>query len=305
MVVEGFISGTHKSPYQGYSVEFAAHREYVPGDDTRHIDWRLFARQDRLYIKQFEEETNLRTHILLDCSHSMAYPAETRDGGMERRREKRRTSSPPSLNPSIPPSAGSRMTKFEYAATLAASLAYLLVHQQDACGLLMFDHAVREQVPPISSPAQLRGLIELIERNGPDGGSEMKMLFTKVAEQLKRRGLIVVISDLLTGADDVIAGLQRLRYTRHDVIVLHVLDEDELSFPFQENTQFEGLEGPQELLIDPQSLRASYLEIVQRFISRIRAACVDHRIDYRLLSTRDPLDAALSSFLAARMHSLR
>lgn len=278
MVVEGFISGMHKSPYQGYSVEFASHREYVPGDDIRHIDWRLYARGDRLYIKQYEEETNLRTHILLDCSRSMTYPEHRHPG---------------------------RMNKFDYACTLAASLIYLLMHQQDAAGLVLFDHQIREQIPPTSSSAQLHSMIELIERNPPDNTTDMKVLFSQLAEQLRRRGLVIVISDLLTDVDEVIQGLQRLRYTRHDVIVLHVLDYDEVTFPFEDNTMFEGLEAPDtQLLTDPQSLRASYLEIVQEFISRVRSACMDHRIDYQLLSTRDPLDAGLSTFLAARMHQI-
>ena len=278
MIVEGFISGMHKSPYHGYSVEFASHREYVPGDDIRHIDWRLFGRGDRLYIKQYEEETNLRTHILLDCSRSMAYPEHTGNG---------------------------HMNKFDYACTLAASLVYLLMHQQDACGLVLFDHAIREQIPPTSSTAQLYAMIELIERNPPDSTTDMKILFTQLAEQLRRRGLVIVISDLLTDVDEVIQGLQQLRYTGHDVIVLHVLDHDELAFPFEDNTMFEGLEAPDvQLLTDPQSLRASYLQIVQRFISRVRSACMDHRIDYRLLSTRDPLDGGLSAFLAARMRQV-
>ena len=278
MIVEGFISGMHKSPYHGYSVEFASHREYVPGDDIRHIDWRLFGRGDRLYIKQYEEETNLRTHILLDCSRSMAYPEHTGNG---------------------------HMNKFDYACTLAASLVYLLMHQQDACGLVLFDHAIREQIPPTSSTAQLHAMIELIERNPPDSTTDMKILFTQLAEQLRRRGLIIVISDLLTDVDEVIQGLQQLRYTRHDVIVLHVLDHDELTFPFEDNTMFEGLEAPDvQLLTDPQSLRASYLQIVQRFISRVRSACMDHRIDYKLFSTRDPLDGGLSAFLAARMRQV-
>ena len=287
MVVEGFISGMHKSPYQGFSVEFAAHREYVPGDDIRHIDWRLYARGDRLYIKQYEEETNLLTHVLLDCSKSMAYPEDAATHG---------------------PVAGARhqrMTKFDYACTVAASLIYMVMHQQDACGLLMFDHAIREQVSPTSHTAQLRGMMELIERHPPDSTTEVKMLFTELAERLKKRSLVIVISDLLTNVDDLILGLQRLRYTRHDVIVLHVMDHDELEFPFTDNSMFKGLETPgQELLTDPQSLRTSYLEIVQSFISRVRAACVNHKIDYRLMSTREPLDAALSAFLAVRMHAM-
>lgn len=278
MVVEGFISGMHKSPYQGFSVEFAAHREYVPGDDIRHIDWRLFGRGDRLYIKQYEEETNLRTHVLLDCSRSMLYPEHHGDG---------------------------RMSKYDYAATLAASLVYLLMHQQDACGLVLFDEKIREQVPVASSTVHLRSMIDLIERNPPDHATDVKMLFSQLAEQVRQRGLVVVISDLLTDLDELIAGLQRLRYTRHDVIVLHVMDYDELEFPFQDNIMFEGLEAPDvEVLADPQALRASYLQVVQRFIRRVRSACMDHRIDYALLSTRDPLDAGLATYLAGRMHRL-
>jgi uncharacterized protein (DUF58 family) len=278
MVVEGFISGMHKSPYQGFSVEFAAHREYVPGDDIRHIDWRLFARGDRLYIKQYEEETNLRTHILLDCSRSMLYPEHGGDG---------------------------RMSKYEYAATLAASLIYLLMHQQDACGLVLFDHRIREQIAPTSSTAHLRSMIDLIERNPPDHATDVKMLFSQLAEQVRQRGLVVVISDLLTDVDALVGGLQRLRYTRHDVIVLHVMDHDELEFPFEDNTMFEGLEAPDvQLLTDPQALRVSYLEILRRFLRRLRSACMDHRIDYALLSTRDPLDAGLARYLAGRMHRL-
>ena len=277
MVVEGFISGMHKSPYQGFSVEFAAHREYVPGDDIRHIDWRLFARGDRLYIKQYEEETNLRTHVLLDCSKSMLYP-ERADG---------------------------RMNKYDYASTLAASLIYLLMHQQDACGLVLFDHKIREQIAPTSSTAHLRSMIELIERNPPDSTTDVKMLFGHLAEHVHQRGLVVVISDLLTDLDALAAGLQRLRYTRHDVIVLHVMDHDELEFPFVDNTMFEGLEAPDvQLLTDPQSLRTSYLGIVQNFITKVRSACVNHRIDYCLLSTHDPLDAGLAAYLAGRMHRL-
>jgi uncharacterized protein (DUF58 family) len=268
----------HKSPYQGFSVEFAAHREYVPGDDIRHIDWRLYGRGDRLYIKQYEEETNLRTHVLLDCSKSMAYPEQGHDG---------------------------RMDKYTYACTLAASLIYLLMHQQDACGLVLFDHKIREQIAPSSNTTQLRSMIDLIERNPPDHTTDVKMLFSQLAEQVRQRGLVVVVSDLLTDVDELVAGLQRLRYTRHDVIVLHVMDHDELEFPFEDNVMFEGLERPDvQVLTDPQALRASYLRIVERFVSKVRSACVDHRIDYALISTRDPLDAGLAAYLAGRMHRL-
>lgn len=292
MIVEGFISGMHRSPYHGFSVEFAAHREYVPGDDTRHIDWRLYARGDRLYIKQYEEETNLRTTVLLDASGSMLYPEHVRGAEPKFRLSGRRASRPPVR----------WRNKYDYAATLAASLIYLLIHQQDACGLVLFDDEIREQVPPTSQSAQMRGMIELIEGHRPEGRTNMRLTLSSLADRMRQRGLVVLISDLLTDTDEVIAGLQQLKHRGQDLIVMHVLDEDELSFPFRDNTLFDGIEQPVRSLVDPQSLRASYLEIVQAFISRIRSACVDHRIDYVPLSTADPLDAGLAAYLAGRMH---
>jgi uncharacterized protein (DUF58 family) len=292
MIVEGFISGMHRSPYHGFSVEFASHREYVPGDDTRHIDWRLYARGDRLYIKQYEEETNLRTTVLLDCSRSMLYPEDV--GHEPRRSSPRRASS----------SRVPWKNKHDYAATLAASLIYLLMHQQDACGLTLFDSEIREQIAPTSQTAQLRAMIDLIEQRPPDGTTDIKMLLSGLADRLKRRGLVVLISDLLTNVDDVIGGLRQLRHQRQDVIVMHVLDRDELLFPFTDNTLFEGLESPAKTLVDPQSLREAYLEIVQGFISRIRSACMDSGIDYVLLGTHDPIEAGLSAYLAGRMHRM-
>jgi uncharacterized protein (DUF58 family) len=287
-VVEGFVSGMHRSPYHGFSVEFAAHREYVPGDDIRHIDWQLFARGDRLYIKQYEEETNLRTIVLLDCSRSMRYPEH---GGGDRGR------------------AGARgprtawRNKFDYAATLAASLIYLLMHQQDACGLVLFDSEIREQLAPTSQTAQLRGMIDLIERREPEGRTDVRVPLFTLADRLRQRGLVVLVSDLLTDVEDVITGLQQLRHRGQDVIVLHVLDEDELRFPFRNNTLFTGIEEPGfRSRVDPQSLRDSYLEIVQEFVRRVRSACMNHNIDYVLLGTHDPLEAALAAYLAGRMH---
>jgi len=278
-VVEGFLSGMHRSPYHGFSVEFASHREYVPGDDTRHIDWRVYGRADRYYIKQYEEETNVRAYILLDCSGSMAYPE------------------PPHRD---------RMNKFEYAATAAASLAYLLVHQQDAPGLMLFDHAVREHLPPKSNPAQLRNLIDVIDRAEPDRETDVKVLMHQLADQIKRRSFVIVVSDLLADPDDVISGLERFRHAGHDVLVLHVLDHDELTFDFRDNVLFEGIEDASiELLTDPQSLRTSYLEALDRFLTRVRTACADRRMDYVRISTTDSLGVALSAFLAHRRHTLK
>lgn len=278
-VVEGFVSGMHKSPYKGFSVEFANHRAYVPGDDIRHIDWRVYAKADRFFIKEYEEETNMRVHLLLDCSGSMAYPAH---------------------------SGTNRMTKWDYAATVAASLAHLLVYQQDAVGLTLFDEKVRTQLPLSSNRASLQDFTNCIEASAPHSGTELSKTFGQLAGRIPQRGLVVVLSDLLSDPEETIRGLERLRYARQDMIVMHVLDHDELEFPFTDRTLFEGMEEADlEVLTDPQSLRSSYLAAVRSFIERIRAACLNHRIDYVLISTADDIDVALTTFLAGRMHRRR
>ena len=278
-VVEGFLSGMHKSPYKGYSVEFASHRAYVPGDDIRHIDWRVYAKADRFFVKEYEAETNMRVHLLLDCSGSMAYPQHPGTG---------------------------RMRKWDYAATVAVSLAHLLIRQQDAVGLTLFDSEVRGELGLSTNPASLIDLAAAVESNAPERKTNVKILFPLLAGRFPRRGMIVILSDLLTDVDDLISGLQRFRFAGHDVLVLHILDHDELEFPFADRTLFEGLEDvDREVLTDPQSLRSSYLAALQAFISRIRSASLDHRVDYALFSTADGLDAALSTFLATRMHRQR
>ena len=277
-VVEGFVSGMHRSPYKGISVEFASHRSYVPGDDIRHIDWRVYGKADRFYIKEFEEETNLRTHLILDCSGSMGYPEH------------------PGTN---------RMTKWDYAATLAASLAHLLVYQQDGVGLTIFDTSIRRQLPVSSSRAQLPTLSSVIESHAPGGSTDVKSL-TEVAANIPRRGMVVLLSDLLMDIDDLTAALHRFRFDRHDVVVLHVMDHDELEFPFVDRTLFEGMEEVDlEVLTDPQALRQSYLDAVGAFTKRIRRVCLQAKIDYALISTAEGVDVALTTFLAARMNRQR
>lgn len=273
-VVEGFVSGMHKSPYKGFSIEFANHRSYVPGDDIRHLDWRVYAKADRFFIKEYEEETNMRVHLLLDCSGSMGYPEHPGTG---------------------------RMTKWTYAATVAASLAHLLVHQQDGVGLLLFDSAVRKQLPVSANTASLPALVHAIESAAPKERTDVRTLFPHLAGHLPRRGMVVVLSDLLTCVEDIVQGLQRFHYGGHDVLVMHVLDHDELEFPFTDRTLFEGMEEAGEVLTDPQSLRGSYLAIVRAFISSLRSACLDRRIDYALLSTAERIDVALTTYLASRM----
>ena len=198
------------------------------------------------------------------------------------------------------------MNKWDYASTLAASLGFLTVHQQDAVGLLLFDSEIRRNVPPSTSRSQFHELVSVIADCTPDNRTDMKVLFEQLAEQVRQRSLVVIVSDLLAGPESIESGLRRLRHSRHDVIVLHVLDHDELEFPFADNVQFEGMEEPDiRILTDPQSLRRSYQQAVEAFTNRMRSTCLNLRIDYELISTRDPLDAALRAFLARRMHARR
>jgi len=270
LIVEGFISGLHKSPYHGHSVEFAEHREYVPGDEIKHIDWRVWARSDRYVVKQYEEETNLRCQILLDCSRSMAYG---RDGGP---------------------------TKFDHGCTLAACLAYLLHRQQDAAGLVLFDRAVRQSLPCSAHPRHLKHLFHELERCAADHESDVSEAFVQAVEQNQRRGLVVLISDLFVEEQALATFLTRLRYRRQETIVFHVLDPDELTFPFRENTLFRGLEVSQELLAEPAALRRSYLEALERFRRRVSRLCAETAADYVLVDTGQPLEGVLARYLNSR-----
>ncbi len=270
-IVAGFISGMHRSPYRGFSVEFAEHREYVPGDDVRHVDWRLFGRADRFYVKQYEVETNLRCCLLVDASESMAY--------------------------------GSPVSKFDYTRTLAASLAYLVVDHQDAAGLITFDSEVRDRLDCKSGKAHLANLADVLDGAAPAGKTHVKVLFHRLAEELHSRSMVVLISDLLADPDHIVAGLDHIRYAGHELIVFHVMDDDEWNFPFVENVLFDGLEEPAQLLADPQSLRDSYLAAMRRLVTRVRAACLKLRADYVPVNTRDPVDAVLCGYLGRRARS--
>jgi uncharacterized protein (DUF58 family) len=269
LIVEGFISGLHRSPYHGFSVEFAEHREYVPGDDIRHVDWKVFGRTDRFYIKQYEEETNLKCYILLDGSESMHYGAE-------------------------------ETTKYRYGTYVAAALSHLILRQQDAVGLAVFDQEVRGFVPPSSSQNHLRNIIQELDRQGTGRKTDIGMILKSFADRIKRKGLIVIISDMFDSLEHIDRGLKHLRHKRHEVVLFHVLDRDELTFPFQRMTLFEGLEGFPELLADPRALRKAYLEEMGRFQDSLRKICRQSRVDYVLLDTSRRLDAALTAYLAAR-----
>jgi uncharacterized protein (DUF58 family) len=269
-VVEGFLSGMHRSPYFGQSVEFLQHREYVAGDELRHVDWKVWARQDRLYVKQFEEETNLRCLLMVDVSNSMAY-------------------------------GRGPMNKAEYASTAAACLAYLILRQHDAVACASFDERVRRATPMRTKRTHLHAIVESLQVSAPRDKTDLYGVFTHVAETYPRRGMMIVLSDLLTDPERLMKGLTLLRQRGHDVLVLHVLDDDELDFPFTGPTRFEGLELPDAINCNPRALREGYLEAIGRFLEQIRRDCARHRIDYTLLRTSDPLDSALTAFLSKRL----
>ncbi|MBU0617927.1 MAG: DUF58 domain-containing protein [Planctomycetes bacterium] len=294
-VTAGSVSGMHRSAYHGFSVEFAEHRQYVPGDDIRYMDWRIFGRADRLYIKQYEEETNLYCNLLVDASRSMAYPTAgaslSRTGSASPGRSVR-----PPRRTSMPEGR----SKYDYAAALAASLAYVLIGQQDSAGLVTFDSEVRQSLPPGSGKTQLANFVSILEQTEPEHRTDVKILFHRLAEELRRRSMVVLISDLLADADDVVSGIEHICYAGHELIVLHVMHDHEWNFPMVENALFEGLEEEVHLLADPQSLRRSYLDAVQRFVTRVEGVCLKHRADYVPINTRDPLDGVLCGYLARR-----
>ena len=267
-VVEGFLTGMHRSPYFGQSIEFLQHRQYMPGDEIRHIDWKVYARQDRLHIKQYEEETNLRLHLLVDRSASMSYG----DG---------------------------ESNKFDYSATVAASLAYLALRQKDAAGLTTFDTEVRDTVPARSHQQQLTRIITKLETVGADGRTDLPRVTRQTAQAIPRRGLVVIISDLL-GVDSLAEGLRVLRQRGHDVALFHVLHDDEVDFEFNGATRFEGLESDDILNCNPRALRDGYLEALQAFLQQTRKTCGRLQIEYMLTRTSEPLDAVLAKFLASR-----
>ena len=277
-VVEGFVSGRHRSPHKGFSVEFAEHRQYVPGDDLRNLDWRVLARKDRYYIKQYVEETNLRATLLLDASGSMAYCGDA-----------------------AALTEGRRTSKFEYAQYLAACLTYLMIGQSDAVGLMTFDTRARTYFPARSRASQVRLILEELERTQPGGETGLADIFHDLAERIPRRGLVVILSDLYDDPEALIKALHHFRYRRHEVLLFHVVAEEELTFPFDSFTKFRDLERRENLLpIDPRTIRAAYLERMSDFLAEIESACGRMKIDYVRMNTRVPYDEALSAYLMKR-----
>jgi len=277
-VVEGFVSGKHKSPFKGFSVEFSEHRQYAPGDDLRNLDWRVLARKDRYYIKQYIEETNLRATLLLDASGSMAYAGDA-----------------------AAPRDGKPGSKFLYAQNIAAMLGYLLIGQQDAAGLVTFDTKLRAYLPARARASQVRAILETLEKTEPGGETGLADLFHDIAERIPRRGLVVILSDLFDDPEALINALHHFRYRRHEVLLFHIVAEEELTFPFDTFTKFRDLERTDNLLpIDPRTIRATYLARVRRFLGDIESACGRMKIDYVRMNTRVPYDEALAAYLMKR-----
>jgi uncharacterized protein (DUF58 family) len=271
LIVEGYVSGVHRSPFHGFSIEFAEHREYAPGDDLRYLDWKVFGRTDKFYLKQFEEETNLICYLLLDASESMIYKSDQ-----------------------------AAMSKLEYAQSAAAALSYLILNQQDSVGLVTFDEEIRALVRPGGNPSHLKQLLQAIETSAGTRKTATGAIFHDLAERFKKRGIVVILSDLFDNVDAMMAGLKHFRHRRHEVIIMHVLDPAEMDFPFQQTTLFRGLEQLPEVLIEPRAIRKAYLQEFNKFIHQIKKACRRHQIYYVPLRTDQSLEVVLSTYLASR-----
>ncbi|MCC6240028.1 MAG: DUF58 domain-containing protein [Phycisphaerales bacterium] len=278
-VVEGMITGLHKSPHRGFSVEFSEHRNYVSGDELRHLDWRAYARSDRYYIKLFEQETNLRATIVLDTSASMSF-------GMD--------------SSGAPGSATPATAKIDYARHLAGCIAYLLAMQQDLAGLVAIDESVQVQIPAGSSPAHLDRLFKALEEIQPGKTTHLAEHLHALAERLPRRSLVILISDLWLEPDALLKALQHLRYRKHQCLMIHLLNQAEIDLPYQQQITLQDLETGEKLQIDPADLRNTYHQQVQDYLTLIRRACNDADVEYHIMDTATPYDKALINLLARR-----
>jgi uncharacterized protein (DUF58 family) len=274
-IVEGYVAGLHKSPYHGFSIEFAEHREYAPGDDLRYVDWKVFGRTDKVYLKQYEDETNLICYLVLDVSESMTYK-----------------------------SAGAAMSKLQYAQCVAAALGWLVLKQQDAVGLSTFDSQIRAMIRPAGNPSHLEQILHVMEAVVPGKKTAAGPIFHELAQRLTKRGVVIVLSDLFDDVESLAAGLKHFRHRRHDVVLLHVLDPAELEFPFRGPTEFKGLEEFPEVQADPAVIRRAYLRELSAYRESLEQACRREHIDYFLLRTDQPLDLALTQVLATRQRRI-
>ena len=275
---EGSISGRHASPHKGFSVEFAEHRQYSPGDDLRDLDWRVYGKVDRYYIKQYIEETNLRATIIMDASGSMNYVGDNATNF-----------------------EGRKLSKFEYGRYLAAALTYLLIRQQDAVGLVTFDTAVRKYVRAASKPSQVRLILQELHNTTPGEDTAAAEVFHDIAERVQRRGLVIIISDMFDDGEKIKEALHHFRYRNHELVVFHIMAEEEISFPFRKFTSFRNLEVlNQNIKVDPLAIRAQYLERIRKFIDTIEKSCGQMKADYVPVNTKNSLPETISSYLSRR-----
>ncbi|MDD8018994.1 MAG: DUF58 domain-containing protein [Bacteroidota bacterium] len=276
LVVEGFITGLHKSPYHGFSVEFAEHRQYMPGDEIRRIDWRVYGKTDRFYVKQFEEETNLKSYIVIDTSASMRFASD-----VEKKKEK-------------------RISKIEYASFVAASLSYLMVQQRDAVGLMLYDSQIRNVIPPHATKHHLRRLLIELEKMEPTNATNSAAALHNLAERISRRGLVIILSDLFDDPTKVMAALKHFRHDNHEVLVMQILDPLERTFAFGGDAIFKDIESGEMITTQPYHIQKAYKEAMHEFIERYKRECRENMIDYVLLDTATSFDVALLNYLNKR-----
>jgi len=276
-IVEGYMTGEHKSPLRGFSIEFNQHRPYVPGDDVRHLDWKVLGRTDRYYLKQYDQETNFVAHLLLDASESMKYGSRS----------------------------PGRITKLEYAKRMAACLAYLILYQRDAVSVAIFDQSIQQQHPRTGNLATIHNIMQTLANFAPTQSTSIAPVLHDLASRLKRRGLVLLISDLFDDEAKILDGIQHLRFTGSEVIVFHTLDADELNFPFTGLVEFEGLESTGKLTTRPADIRKSYLQELQAFQTRLREGCEKQNCHYVPVDTSRPLHEILAGYLAFRQRTHR
>ncbi|HMQ68281.1 MAG TPA: DUF58 domain-containing protein [Ignavibacteria bacterium] len=298
MVVEGFIAGMHKSPYHGFSVEFAEHRQYMPGDDLKHLDWKILGKTDRYYIKRYEEETNLKSYLLLDISRSMNFKSDN-IGGIDSKRKgflKKLLSG----KESKPEQSHNSLTKLEYASHLAASLSYLMLLQRDAISLTTYDTKIRSYIPPHSTKANLQLILKELSNVESLNETGTAKCLNEIADKVKRRGLVIVFSDLFDEQNEVINALKHFRYDKNEVIIFQILDPIELTFLEGNPVTLKDMETNEEIFSQPVSMQKAYQESVQEFINKYKTECRKNNIDFITLSTSTPFDTALLNYLNKR-----
>ena len=269
LVVEGYIIGQHRSPYHGFSVEFSEHRSYEPGDEVKHIDWKLYGKTNRLYVKRYEEETNLRAHLILDTSKSMSYTSN-------------------------------KVSKLDYGSYLLAALSYLMISQQDAAGVVLFDEKIRAFIPPKSTPSHLNTLLNVLDAPKPGNDTKIESVLHQMAERINKRGLVIIISDLLDEPKNVFKGLKHFRHRKQEVILFHILDRNELEFEFENRTKFVDMESGEEITTDPWHIKNDYKNLILDVQKYYKRNCRLNKIDYVPLYTDDSLDKGLSEYFNKR-----